>query len=77
MNAKQLFGKVVLDMNANVVGKIEDFDINPDDFSIQSLSVKLKRSITSTDYIIIDCVDIKAIGQYVFLNNEVMTNDLE
>ena len=77
MNAKQLFGKVVLDKNANVVGKIEDFDINPDDFSIQSLSVKLKRSITSTDYIIIDCVDIKAIGQYVFLNNEVMTNDLE
>lgn len=75
MNAKQLFGKIVLDKNANEVGKIEDFDINLDDFTIQSLSITLKKNFTSTENIIVDCVDIKAIGQYVFLNNEVIKEE--
>lgn len=75
MNAKQLFGKIVLDKNANEVGKIEDFDINLDDYTIQSLSVTLKKNFTSTENIIVDCVDIKAIGKYVFLNNEVIKEE--
>ena len=75
MNAKQIFGKIVLDKNAQEIGKIEDFDINLDDFTIQSLSITLKKGFTSKENIIVDCIDIKTIGQYVLLNNTVIKED--
>jgi len=63
MKAKELFGKEVIDVNARVVGKIVDMEIDISKGSIRSLSVKSGF----TKKVVILPQDIDKIGDKVVL----------
>ena len=77
MNLKELFGKVVLDNKANEIGKIDNADINIEDFSIESFTISLKKSFTTTQEVKISPDDISTVGQYILLNIKVDDKNFE
>lgn len=77
MYVKELFGKVVLDKNANEIGKIEDMSINTEDFTVESIKISLKKNFRTSEEISIECEDIATIGQYIILNKEIDDENIE
>lgn len=68
MLLKEILGVEVLDKDANVIGKVDDFEFNNETGQIEKLIVSLKKGIISKDEFVIDYDDISTIGDYVLLN---------
>ena len=71
MKIKEFIGSTVLDKNANVVGKIENLDFDPETGKIESIFVTLQKNLFSRDELEINYEDIATIGAYVILNKEI------
>ena len=71
MKIKEFIGSTVLDKNANVVGKIENLDFDPETGKIESIFLTLQKNIFSRDELEIKFEDIATIGAYVILNKEI------
>ena len=71
MRVKKFIGSVVLDKNANEVGKVADVDFNNDTGAIETVILTLQKNIFSSDELEIEFSDIATIGAYVLLNKEI------
>ena len=71
MKIKQFVGSIVLDKNANEVGKIDNVDFNTETGKLDTISISLQRNIFSQKEVEIDFEDIATIGKYVILNKEI------
>lgn len=71
MKIKEFIGSTVLDKNANVVGKIENLDFDPETGKIESIFLTLQKNLFSRDELEIKFEDIATIGAYVILNKEI------
>ena len=71
MKIKEFIGSVVLDKNANEVGKIDNVDFDPATGQIKTVFLTLQKNIFSKDELEIDFEDIATIGAYVILNKEI------
>ncbi len=71
MKIKEFIGSTVLDKNANVVGKVDNVDLNKDYGKIETITLTLQKNIFSRDEIEINFEDIATIGAYVILNKEI------
>lgn len=71
MKIKQLLGMLVLDANANEIGKIIDADFDPDEGKISEITVSLKKNMLSSNQLDVKYADIKSIGDYVLLAIEI------
>ena len=60
-----------MDKNANVVGKIENLDFDPETGKIESIFLTLQKNLFSRDELEIKFEDIATIGAYVILNKEI------
>lgn len=77
MRVKKFIGSVVLDKNANEVGKVADVDFNNDTGAIETVILTLQKNIFSSDELEIEFSDIATIGAYVLLNKEISKDDVE
>jgi sporulation protein YlmC with PRC-barrel domain len=64
---KSILGALVLDKDANEVGKVLDLDFDENDGKFSKLIISLKKGLISNDELEIDYSDIKTIGDYVLL----------
>ena len=71
MRVKKFIGSVVLDKNANEVGKVADVDFNKETGAIENVILTLQKNIFSNDELEIAFEDIATIGAYVILNKEI------
>lgn len=71
MQIKEFLGSIVLDKNANEVGKVANLDFNPETGKIEEITLTLQKSIFSRDELAINFDDIATIGAYVILNKEI------
>lgn len=71
MKIKEFIGSVVLDKNANEVGKIDNVDFDPKTGQIETIVLTLQKNIFSKDELEIDFEDVATIGAYVILNKEI------
>ena len=71
MKIKEFIGSIVLDKNANEVGKVDNVDFDPETGKIQTIILTLKKNIFSKDELEIDFDDVATIGAYVILNKEI------
>ena len=71
MKVKEFVGSTVLDINANVVGKIDDVDFDPKTGKIDDITLNLQTNLFSKDEVSIKFDDIQTIGAYVILNKEI------
>ena len=71
MKIKEFIGSVVLDKNANEVGKIDNVDFDTKTGQIKTIVLTLQKNIFSKDELEIDFDDIATIGAYVILNKEI------
>ena len=71
MKIKEFIGSVVLDKNANEVGKIDNVDFDNKTGQIKTIFLTLQKNIFSKDELEIDFDDIATIGAYVILNKEI------
>lgn len=71
MRVKKFIGSVVLDKNANEVGKVADVDFNKETGAIENVILTLQKNIFSSDELEIAFEDIATIGAYVILNKEI------
>ena len=67
MKIKEFLGMLVLDSNANEVGKIVDADFDKDSGKLTKIGVSLRKNILSSSLVEVDFDDIKSIGDYVLL----------
>lgn len=67
MKIKQLLGMLVLDDNANEIGKIIDADFEPETGAITKIVVSLKKNFLTSDQLDVEYGDVKSIGDYVLL----------
>ena len=67
MKIKQLLGMLVLDDNANEIGKIIDADFEPETGAITKIVVSLKKNFLTSDQLDVEYNDVKSIGDYVLL----------
>ena len=71
MKIKEFIGSTVLDKKANVVGKVENIDFDPETGKIETVNLTLQKNIFSRDELEINFDDIETIGAYVILNKEI------
>lgn len=71
MKIKEFIGSIVLDKNANVVGKVENLDFDKETGKIETITLTLQKNIFSKDELEISFEDIATIGAYVILNTEI------
>ena len=71
MQIKEFLGSTVLDKNANVVGKIDNVDFNPESGKMENITLTLQKNIFSKDELEICFDDVATIGAYVILNKEI------
>ncbi len=71
MKIKEFIGSTVLDKNANVVGKIDNVDFDPETGKIETIYLTLQKNIFSRDELEISFEDVATIGAYVILNKEI------
>ena len=71
MKIREFLGSIVLDKNANEVGKVDDIEFNPEDGKIEKISLTLQKNLFSRDELEIDFDDVATIGAYVILNKEI------
>ena len=71
MKIKDFLGSIVLDKNANEVGKVDNIDFNPETGKFETVTLTLQKNIFSRDELEIDFDDIATIGAYVILNKEI------
>ena len=76
MKIKEFLGSVVLDKNANEVGRIDNVDFDPKTGQIEKIYLTLQKNIFSRDELEIDFEDVATIGAYVILNKEI-PNEVE
>lgn len=76
MDIKELFSKIVLDKNANEIGKIQNAEFDVETGTLETLSIETRKNILdSSDTIDINYEDIATIGQYILLSKEIPTKD--
>ena len=71
MKIREFLGSIVLDKNANEVGKVDDIEFNPEDGKIEKITLTLQKNLFSRDELEIDFDDVATIGAYVILNKEI------
>lgn len=71
MKIREFLGSIVLDKNANEVGKVDDIEFNPEDGKIEKITLTLQKNLFSKDELEIDFDDVATIGAYVILNKEI------
>ena len=71
MKIKEFLGSVVLDKNANEVGRIDNVDFDNTTGQIKTIVLTLQKNIFSRDELEIDFEDVATIGAYVILNKEI------
>ena len=71
MKIREFLGSIVLDKNANEVGKVDDIEFNPEDGKIEKITLTLQKNLVSRDELEIDFDDVATIGAYVILNKEI------
>ncbi len=80
MKIKELLGMVVVDNNANDIGKISDVDFDPVSGKLEKLTISLKKSFLSNEKVEISFDDVRSIGDYVLLDtgikSEVESEDI-
>ena len=80
MKIKELLGMVVVDNNANDIGKIIDVDFNPATGKLEKLTISLKKSFLSNEKLEVSFDDVRSIGDYVLLDtgikSEVESEDI-
>lgn len=65
MNLKKLLGMLVLDSNANEIGKIRDVEFDTKTGKIDKLIISARKNLMSSDDVTVDYSDVKNIGDYV------------
>lgn len=75
MRMKSILGALVLDNNANEVGKVLDLDFDEKDGKFNKIIISLKKGLISNDELEIDYSDISTIGDYVLLNKSISEKD--
>ena len=71
MKIREFLGSIVLDKNANELGKVDDIEFNPEDGKIEKITLTLQKNLFSRDELEIDFDDVATIGAYVILNKEI------
>lgn len=71
MKIKEFLGMLVLDSNANEVGKIVDAEFDKETGKLTKIGISLRKNILSSSVIEVDFDDIKSIGDYVLLNIDI------
>ena len=71
MKIKDFLGSIVLDKNANEVGKVANVDFDPKTGKIGTIILTLQKNIFSSDELEISFDDVATIGAYVILNKEI------
>ena len=71
MKIKEFLGMLVLDSNANEVGKIVDAEFDKGTGKLIKIGISLRKNILSSSLIEVDFDDIKSIGDYVLLNIDI------
>ena len=71
MKIREFLGSIVLDKNANEVGKVDDIEFNPEDGKIEKITLTLQKNLFSRDELEIDFDDVATIEAYVILNKEI------
>ena len=71
MKIREFLVSIVLDKNANEVGKVDDIEFNPEDGKIEKITLTLQKNLFSRDELEIDFDDVATIGAYVILNKEI------
>ena len=71
MKIKKFLGSIVLDKNANELGKVADVDFDTETGKIENITLTLQKNIFSKDELEIDFDDVATIGAYVILNKEI------
>ena len=62
MKIKEFLGMLVLDSNANEVGKIVDAEFDKETGKLTKIGISLRKNILSSSVIEVDFDDIKSIG---------------
>ena len=76
MDIKELFSKIVLDKNANEIGKIQNAEFDVETGTLETLSIETRKNILdSSDTIDINYEDIATIGQYILLSKEIPSKE--
>ena len=75
MQIKEFLGSIVLDKNANEVGKVANVDFNTETGKIETIVLTLQKNIFSSDELEISFDDVATIGAYVILNKEIPKHD--
>lgn len=72
MKAKEFFGQIVLDANANEIGKVEDLEFDKETGQISAIEVSHSHgAMRGSDRIEVSYEDIQKIGEYILLKNEI------
>ena len=74
---REFLGSTVLDKNANIVGKVEDVDLETESGKIEEIILTLQKNIFSKDELQISFDDVETIGEYILLNKEINTEQAE
>ena len=77
MKIREFLGSTVLDKNANIVGKVEDVDFETESGLIEEIILTLQKNIFSKDELQISFDDVETIGEYILLNKEINTDQVE
>ena len=77
LQIKKFIGSIVLDKNANEVGKVDNVDFDPETGKIETLTLTLQKNLFSKDELEINFDDIATIGAYVILNKEILKEEEE
>ena len=77
MKIKKFLGSIVLDKNANELGKVADVDFDTETGKIENITLTLQKNIFSKDELEIDFDDVATIGAYVILNKEIPKHEEE
>lgn len=75
MKIKKFLGSIVLDKNANELGKVADVDFDTETGKIEKITLTLQKNIFSKDELEISFDDVATIGAYVILNKEIPKED--
>jgi sporulation protein YlmC with PRC-barrel domain len=67
MNIKQVLGMQVLDNEANLIGKVSDFEFEEISGQITHLIVSQKAGLLAHNELAISFEDIDSIGDYILL----------
>ena len=77
MKIREFMGSIVLDKNANEVGKVENVDFDTKSGKIGTVTLSLQKNIFTKDEIEINFEDIETIGTYVILNKVILSKNAD